>query len=72
MPKKIELKLSDDAANQLAALRKKSGKLDDGSLIRDALRLYEWYLNEVVYVENVSLAKYNVKSEEVTRVELLF
>ncbi len=66
--KRLQLDFSAEAYSRLEELRQKAGgQKNNAELVRDALRLYEWYLTRRAEGYKVQLAK----NGETTTVDLL-
>jgi len=44
--RRLQLDFSPEAFDRLALIRKKAGTTSNAELVRNALRLYDWYLDQ--------------------------
>lgn len=66
--RRVQLDFSREAFDQLAALKEASGDRSAAAVIRNSLRLYEWYLTKRKEGYQLQL----VRDSEVVKVEVLF
>ena len=65
---RVQLDFSNEAYNRLKQLRERSDARTNAELVRNALRLYEWYLNTKDERYRIHL----VRDNEVKEVEIIF
>jgi hypothetical protein len=65
---RVQLDFSFEAYERLLALRSKSGVRTNAELVRNALRLFEWYLRIREEGQKIQL----VKDNEIREVEIVF
>lgn len=65
---RLQLDFSPEAYKRLIELRKRTEARTNAELVRNALRLYEWYLNTRDYGSKIHL----VRDNEVKEVEIIF
>jgi hypothetical protein len=65
---RVQLDFSPEAYNRLTALRKKAEARTNAELVRNALRLYEWFLEQKDKERKIHV----VDGDNVKEVELVF
>jgi hypothetical protein len=66
--RRLQLDFSPEAFERLALIRKKAGTNSNAELVRNALRLYDWYLDQKQEGYKLQL----VKGSEAKQVEIVF
>jgi hypothetical protein len=64
----LQLDFTEEAYNRLNAIREMSGAKTNAEVVRNALRLYEWFLEQIRAGYTIQI----VKDDKVREVELLF